>query len=65
MTTEFCRSTLTGGPSRAGPWVNRNHQTIPFVCSDRQRRLLQRRRGESDLVFRQGQFYEAGIYCGT
>jgi putative transposase len=34
-----------------------HRQTIPFVCGERQRTLLQSRQGESDLVFRQGQFY--------
>lgn len=30
---------------------------VPFVCGERQRQLLQTRQGESDLVFRNGQFY--------
>ena len=34
-----------------------HRQTIPFVCGERQRQVLQTRQGESDLVFRQGQFY--------
>ena len=30
---------------------------VPFVCGERQRQVLQTRQGESDLVFRKGQFY--------
>jgi putative transposase len=37
--------------------ADEHRQTIPFVCGERQRQLLQHRQGESDLVFRQGQFY--------
>jgi len=38
-------------------WTVDGRQPIPFVCGERQRRLLQYRQGESDLVFRKGQFY--------
>lgn len=38
-------------------WTVDGRQTIPFVCGERQRRLLQFRQGESDLVYRQGDFY--------
>jgi len=37
--------------------ADKRRQTIPFVCGERQRRLLSSRQGESDLVFRNGQFY--------
>jgi IS605 OrfB family transposase len=30
---------------------------VPFVCGERQRQVLHTRQGESDLVFRKGQFY--------
>jgi IS605 OrfB family transposase len=32
-------------------------QTVPFACGDRQRELLATRRGESDLVYRDGKWY--------
>ncbi len=38
-------------------WTVAGRQTIPFVWGERQRQLLQTRQGESDLVFRKGQFY--------
>jgi IS605 OrfB family transposase len=38
-------------------WTLDGRQVIPFVGGDRQRQLVQRRQGESDLVFRKGQFY--------
>lgn len=34
-----------------------HRQTIPFVCGERQRQLLYTRQGESNLIFRKGQFY--------
>lgn len=34
-----------------------HRQIIPFVCGKRQRHLLLTRQGESDLVYRKGQFY--------
>ena len=49
--------------NRAAPTVsiwtvaNTHRQTIPFVCGERQRALLHTRQGESDLVYRKGQFY--------
>ena len=37
--------------------VDERAKDIPFVCGERQRYWLQTRQGESDLVYRQGQFY--------
>ena len=38
-------------------WTVDGRQTIAFVAGDRQRRLLVHQHGESDLVYRKGQFY--------
>jgi IS605 OrfB family transposase len=38
-------------------WTLEGRQTVPFVCGDRQRALLQSRMGESDLVERRGEWY--------
>ena len=38
-------------------WTVDGRQTIPFVAGERQRRLLEHQHGESDLVYRNGQFY--------
>ena len=38
-------------------WTVAGRQTIAFVAGDRQRRLLVHQHGESDLVYRHGQFY--------
>ncbi len=38
-------------------WTVGSRQLIPFVCGDRQWELLQSQQGETDLVYRQGQFY--------
>jgi len=38
-------------------WTLSGRQTIPFVCGERQRELLQGQRGESDLCFVDGKFY--------
>lgn len=38
-------------------WTTEGRQTIPFVCGERQEALLTARRGESDLVYRKGEFY--------
>lgn len=37
--------------------VAKRYKNIAFVCGERQRHLLQARQGESDLVYRKGQFY--------
>ena len=41
----------------ANLWTLSGRQTIPFVCGDRQRALLDHERGESDLVLRDSEFY--------
>lgn len=38
-------------------WAVGGRQRIPFVCGDRQRKLLASRQGESDLVYCDGIFY--------
>jgi putative transposase len=38
-------------------WTLEGRQTLPFVCGERQRVLLQSRLGESDLVERAGEWY--------
>jgi IS605 OrfB family transposase len=38
-------------------WTLQGRQSIPFACGERQRQLLHTRRGESDLVYSQGQWY--------
>ena len=38
-------------------WTLSGREVIPFVCGDRQRAQLQGARGETDLVYRGGQFY--------
>ncbi len=38
-------------------WTLDGQQTIPFVCGARQRRLLATQQGESDLAYRDGQWY--------
>ncbi len=38
-------------------WTAAGRQRIPFVCGDRQRKMLLSRQGESDLVYSDGQFY--------
>jgi putative transposase len=38
-------------------WTLDGRQTIPFVCGERQRRMLATRQGESDLLFHRGVWY--------
>ena len=38
-------------------WADGDREHIPFVCGDRQRKLLTSRQGESDLVFFGGNFF--------
>jgi len=38
-------------------WTARGRKTIPFLCGENQRRLLDTRQGESDLIYRNGTFY--------
>ncbi len=38
-------------------WTTQGRLSIPFVCGEHQRKLLQYRKGEVDLIFRQGNFY--------
>ena len=44
-------------PDVVSIWTVDGRQTIPFVCGDRQRALLDHQRGESDLVYRDGCWY--------
>jgi putative transposase len=38
-------------------WTVSGRLSIPFVCGERQMRFLKDRKGESDLVYRQGEWY--------
>ncbi len=38
-------------------WTVTGRQKIPYTCGERQKRLLESRMGETDLVYRKGQFY--------
>jgi putative transposase len=38
-------------------WTVSGRQSIPFVCGEHQRKLLETRQGESDLVFVRGNWY--------
>jgi IS605 OrfB family transposase len=42
---------------RVSIWTLAGRQTVPFVCGDHQRKLLPFRKGETDLVYRKGNFY--------
>jgi IS605 OrfB family transposase len=48
---------LRYGEDRVSLWTVAGRLAIPFVCGDRERRLLACRQGESDLVYRRGTFY--------
>ncbi|MBC7910421.1 MAG: IS200/IS605 family element transposase accessory protein TnpB [Pyrinomonadaceae bacterium] len=41
----------------ASIWTVAGRQKIPYTCGERQKRLLESRIGETDLVFRKGKFY--------
>lgn len=38
-------------------WTLDGRQKIPYVCGERQKRLLESRQGESDLIYRKGNFF--------
>jgi putative transposase len=38
-------------------WTVAGRQKIPYTCGERQKRLLESRLGETDLVYRKGSFY--------
>jgi IS605 OrfB family transposase len=38
-------------------WTVGGRQLIPYVCGERQKKMLESRQGESDLVYRKGKFY--------
>ena len=42
---------------RVSIWTVGGRQTIPYACGNRQRTLLATRKGEVDLVYRDGHFY--------
>jgi putative transposase len=48
---------LRYGEDRVSIWTVAGRRSIPFVCEARTRRLLTCRQGESDLVYREGEFY--------
>ncbi len=43
--------------SQVSIWTTRGRLTLPYVCGERQRELLQTQQGESDLSFREGRWY--------
>jgi IS605 OrfB family transposase len=43
--------------SEVSIWTLDGRQAIPFVCGERQRRMLATRQGESDLLFHRGEWY--------
>ena len=43
--------------SQVSIWTTAGRQTIPFVCGDKQRKLLETRQGESDLVLVKGRWF--------
>ncbi len=43
--------------SLASIWAVAGRMKIPFVCSKRQRELLKTQQGQSDLIYRNGEFY--------
>lgn len=42
-------------------WTVEGRQVIPFVCGERQRELLSRRKGETDLLLVRGVFYLSAV----
>jgi len=38
-------------------WTLKGREVIPFVCGEKQRAMLKFRKGESDLVYREGKWY--------
>lgn len=42
---------------RVSIWTVEGRQVIPFVCGEYQRKLLPFRKGETDLIYRKGNFY--------
>jgi len=48
---------LRYGSACVSIWTVDGRQAIPFVCGERQRALLAGQQGESDLVYRDGQWY--------
>ena len=43
--------------SEVSIWTLDGRQAIPFVCGERQRRMLETRQGESDLLYHRGEWY--------
>lgn len=43
--------------SEVSIWTMDGRQIIPYVCGERQRKLLETLQGECDLVYRDGEFY--------
>jgi putative transposase len=43
--------------SEVSIWTLAGRQAIPFVCGERQRRMLATRQGESDLLYHRGEWY--------
>jgi len=43
--------------SQVSIWTMDGRQRIPFVCGERQRKLLENLQGECDLIYRDGEYY--------
>jgi putative transposase len=43
--------------SEVSIWTLNGRQAVPFVCGERQRRMLATRQGESDLLYHRGEWY--------
>lgn len=48
---------LSFKPDAVSIWTTKGRLKIPFVCGERERKLLTARQGESDLVFRKGKWF--------
>jgi IS605 OrfB family transposase len=48
---------LRYGSDYVSIWTVAGRRKIPFVCGEREKKLLESRQGESDLVYRKGKWY--------
>lgn len=48
---------LSWKPESVSIWTINGREKMPFVCDERAREMLRNRRGESDLVYRDGKFF--------
>jgi IS605 OrfB family transposase len=55
----FDERILSWGRDTVSIWTVAGRQRIPFLCDERARRLLTAQQGETDLIYRDGQWYLA------